>query len=251
MKKITFYTEIAYFAGLFFLAFGTAMTAYGGFGMSMVVAPAYILHKFVEQFLNFFNFAMAEYIFQAILLIVLMIALRKAKWSYILSFGSVLLYGLFLSFSQMLAEIFLPQNFTLQIIMYVLGVIIICMSVALLFATYIPLEAYEMFVKEMSAKLKKPISTVKIFYDCASLVLAIILCTILFTPFKAGSFFDIISVYMFYGIGIGTIICAFLNGILIGIFQKLYSKIFIFKDALKLRKYFEETPNNNEIKESE
>ena len=41
-KKLGFYTEIAYFLGLFLLAFGTAMTVYGGFGMSMVVAPAFI-----------------------------------------------------------------------------------------------------------------------------------------------------------------------------------------------------------------
>ena len=240
-KKLTFYTEIAYFVGLFLLAFGTAMTEYGGFGMSMVVEPAYILHKFLIQFWSFFKFAMAEYIFQAFLLVLLMVILRKAKWSYILSFGSVILYGLFLSLSEILIAKLLPQNLILQIIMYVLGVVIICIAVAMLFATYIPLEAYEMFVKEISTKLKKPSPKVKIFYDCASLVVAIILCTVLFTPFKADSFFSALNVYMSYGIGIGTIVCAFLNGILIGLFQKLYSKIFNFEDKFKLRKYFEES----------
>ena len=38
MKKPVFYTEAAYFIGLFLLALGTALTAYGGFGISMVVA---------------------------------------------------------------------------------------------------------------------------------------------------------------------------------------------------------------------
>ena len=243
MKKLTFYTEIAYFVGLFFLAFGTALTVYGGFGMSMVVAPAYILHRFIEQFWSLFNFAMAEYIFQAILLIILMIALKKAKWSYILSFGSVLLYGFFLSFSQMLTDKFLPSesNFELRIIMYALGILIICMSVALLFTTYIPLEAYEMFVKELSAKLHKPIPKVKIFYDCTSLLVAIILCTIFFNPFNRGGYSDIISGFMMYGIGNGTVLCAFINGPIIGLFQKLYNKIFNFEDKFKLRKYFEAT----------
>ena len=257
-KKLTFYTEIAYLIGLFFLAFGTALTVYGGFGMSMVVAPAYIIHKFVEQFWSPFSFAMAEYIFQAILLILLMIIIRKAKWSYILSFGSVLLYGFFLSFSQMLTQKLLPQSSaTLQIIMYVLGIIIICMSVALLFTTYIPLEAYEMFVKEISAKLHVPIPKVKIFYDCASLLVAMILCTIFFNPFSHGGYSDIVSGFMAYGIGNGTVACAFINGPIIGLFQKLYSKIFNFEDAFKLRKYFEDTnqintnTENNEIKESE
>lgn len=240
-KKLGFYTEIAYFLGLFLLAFGTAMTVYGGFGMSMVVAPAFILHKFLSQFSDFFSFAVAEYIFQAILLATLMLILRKAKWSYILSFGSVLLYGLFLSLSQLLIDNLLPKNFILQIIIYILGVVIICAAVAMLFSTYIPLEAYEMFVKELSAKLKQPIPKVKIFYDCASLGLAIILCIIFLSPFKANGFFDVINNFMEAQIGIGTVVCAFLNGVLIGLFQKLYSKIFNFKDKFKLRKYFEES----------
>ena len=43
MKKPVFYTELAYILGLVLLALGTALTVYGNFGVSMVVAPAYIL----------------------------------------------------------------------------------------------------------------------------------------------------------------------------------------------------------------
>ena len=240
MKKITFYTEIAYFVGLFFLAFGTVLTVYGGFGMSMVVAPAYIFHLFVSQFLPFFSFGMAEYTLQAILLVLLMIILRKAKWSYLLSFGAAILYGFSLDLSMKLTA-FLPVTLPLQIVTYIVGVIIICSSVALLFTAYLPPEAYEMFVKEFSAKFKKPIPKVKIIYDCASLALAIILCIIFFNPFKNGDFISILNSFMSYGIGIGTVLCAFINGPIIGLFQKLYNKIFNFKDALKLRKYFEES----------
>lgn len=239
MKKLTFYTEIAYFIGLFFLAFGTALTVFGGFGMSMVVAPAYILHLFVSQFLPFFSFGMAEYTLQAILLILLTLILRKAKWSFLLSFGAAVLYGLSLDLSLKLTSL-LPVSLPVQIIAYVLGTVIICSSVALLFTAYLPPEAYEMFVKEFSAKFKKPIPTVKIIYDCTSLLAAIILCIIFFNPFKNGGFTDIISGFMACGIGIGTVLCAFINGFIIGFFQKIYNKIFKFSDALKLRKYFEE-----------
>ena len=239
-KKLGFYTEIAFFLGLAILAFGTALTAYGEFGMSMVVAPAYILHLFVSQFFSWFSFGMAEYTLQAIILIVLIIIMRKAKWSYLLSFGSAVLYGLILDLSTRLTNLF-PKILGLQITMYVVGVIIICASIALLFEAYFPPEAYEMFVKEFSSKFKKPIHKVKIIYDCASLVVAIILCIVLLSPFKANGFFDVINNFMASGIGIGTVVCAFLNGILIGLFQKLYSKIFNFKDKFKLRKYFEES----------
>ena len=246
MKKITFYTEIAYFIGLFFLAFGTALTTYGGFGMSMVVAPAYILHLFVSQFLPFISFGMAEYTLQAIILITLMIILRKAKWSYLLSFVAAVLYGLSLDLSMKITAFLPANNLPLQITIYLVGVIVICSSIALLFTAYLPPEAYEMFVKEFSAKFNAPIPTVKVIYDCASLVVAILLCTVLFMPFKEGNIMAILNSFMAHGIGIGTVACAFINGLIIGLFQKFYNIIFNFKDGLNLRKYFEEAVETTE-----
>ena len=61
MKKRLFYTEAAYAVGTLLLALGTALTAYGGFGISMVVAPAYLLHLKLVQLLPFFSFGVAEY----------------------------------------------------------------------------------------------------------------------------------------------------------------------------------------------
>ena len=243
-KKIVFYTEIAYFLGLFLLAFGTALTTYGGFGISMVVAPAYILHKFMEQFFSWFSFAVAEYVLQAIILVITMIVMRKAKWTYPLSFVAAILYGIVLDLSMKLTALF-PTPLALRIIVYIIGIIICCLSIALLFSTYFPPEAYEMFVKELSAKIKRPTHTIKIFYDCGSLVVAILLCIVLLSPFKADSFMGVINNFMQNGIGIGTIICAFIYGIIIGIFQKIYRKIFIFIDRFPLRKYFEEREENN------
>ena len=43
----------------------------------------------------------------------------------------------------------------------------------------------------------------------------------------------------FEGVKIGTVLCAFLNGWLIGIFSRLMEKRFAYRDALKLRRYFE------------
>lgn len=239
-KKLVLYTEITYFLGLFLLAFGTALTAYGGFGISMVVAPAYILHQFMVQFFDWFSFAVAEYVLQAIILIITAIILRKAKWSYLLSFVAAILYGLVLDASMKLTALF-PTFLALRITVYVIGIIVCCLAIALLFSTYFPPEAYEMFVKEIATKFKKPMHKVKIFYDCASLVLAIILCSVLLSPFKAGGFIDVINKFMEYGIGIGTVLCAFIYGFIIGLFQKLYSKIFDFKDKFAWRKYFEES----------
>ena len=105
MKKTVFYTELAFFVGLALLAFGTALTAYGDVGISMVVAPAFILHLYVSQFLPWFTFGVAEYVLQAVVLLTLILVLRKVKWTYFLSFGATLLYGFALDASMKLTAL--------------------------------------------------------------------------------------------------------------------------------------------------
>ena len=82
VKKRVFYTELAYVLGLLALAVGTALMERADFGVSMVVAPAYLLHLKLSEFWPFFTFGMAEYTFQAVLVLVTMLLLRRAKLSY-------------------------------------------------------------------------------------------------------------------------------------------------------------------------
>ena len=81
-----FYTELAYVIGLTALAFGTALMERADFGMSMVVAPAYLIYLKVSSTLSWFTFGMAEYCFQAFLIIVLAVVLRRFRRKYLFSF---------------------------------------------------------------------------------------------------------------------------------------------------------------------
>ena len=226
MKKTTFYTELAFFAGIALLAFGTALTAYGNIGISMVVAPAFILHLYLSQFLPWFSFGVAEYILQAIVLLVLVLVLGKGKWMYLLSFCVTILYGFALDASMMVTAL-LPENMYLQIAAYIVGAVICCSALALLFSSYFPPEAYELFSKELAAKFHKPVHKVVNVYNLCSLLLSVILSFALFGGIK--------------GIGIDTVVCAFAYGFIINFFQKTYEKHFCFEDKLPWRKYFEES----------
>ena len=66
--KRIFYSELAYFIGIFVLALGTAFMEKADFGISMVVAPAYLIYLKVSEYVPFFSFGMSEYVFQAFLL---------------------------------------------------------------------------------------------------------------------------------------------------------------------------------------
>ena len=69
--------------GIILLALGTAFSEKADFGMSMVVAPAYLIHLKVSQYLPFFSFGMSEDVFQTLILIALAIVMRKVKKGYI------------------------------------------------------------------------------------------------------------------------------------------------------------------------
>ena len=228
MKKLKFYTEVAYVIGLLLLALGTAMTAYGDLGISMVVAPAYILHLYLSPIIPFFSFGVAEYALQAIVLLITALILRKIKLAYLLSFCATVLYGIALDGAMTLIS-YMPQSLVLQIIMYILGVIVCSAAIALLFYSYLPPEAYELFVKEISLKFKKPLHRIKIIYDIGSLALSVVMSLIFFGTLK--------------GIGVGTVVCAFIYGFIIRLFQALYAKLFTLEDKFKWRSFFEKTDN--------
>ena len=93
MKKKVFYTEMAYVLGIVILALGTALMEKANFGMSMVVAPAYLLHVKISQTLPFFSFGMAEYTLQAVIIVLLALVMRRFKLSYLFSFCTAVIYG--------------------------------------------------------------------------------------------------------------------------------------------------------------
>ena len=226
MKKRTFYCEAAYALGIAFLAIGTAMMEKADFGMSMVVAPAYLLHLKISETFAFFSFGMAEYMFQALLILALMLIRRKAKKAYLYSFATAVVYGLALD-TAIAAMSMLPVSMALRAVYYAAGMVVCSAGVACLFETYITPEAYELFVKEIAGMTGRPITRVKTAYDCTSCAAAVALSFVFF------------GFGRFEGVKLGTIFCALINGRLIGRISAWMKARYAFEDGLKLRRYFE------------
>lgn len=227
MKKKVFYTELAYVFALVIMAFGAAFTEKADFGMSMIVAPAYIIHLKLSQLLPWFSFGVSEYVFQGLLIVLTAVLMKRFKLSYLFSFVTAVLYGTLLD-GAMHAIAGLPADlFWLRVLWYVLGILLCAFSVALFFRTYIAPEAYELIVKELPTKFNVSITKAKTAYDITSMFLAIVLS---FAFFGFG---------VFKGVRWGTVICAAVNSFLINRFSKLLEKFFEFKDKFKLKKYFQ------------
>ena len=224
--KRIFPSELAYLIGIVVLAFGSAFMEKADFGMSMVVAPAYLLHLKISQYLPFYTFGTSEYVLQIFVLIALGLVMGKFKKGYLFSFVTAVFYGIILDLS-IKAVAFLPLTGIIsRVIYYIIGVGCCAVGISLLFHTYIPPEAYDLFVKELAAKTGKDINKVKTIYDICSCTVGVILSFMFFGFGK------------FVGVKGGTILCALINGWLIAQCSKFFESVFDFQDKLPYRNFF-------------
>ena len=225
-KKV-FSTELAYVLGILILAMGTAFMEAADFGVSMVVAPAYILHLKISEYLSFFSFGMAEYTLQAVLILLTAIIMRRFRLSYLFSFVTAVLYGFVLVGCIFLVGFIPHEPIAVRILLYFAGMLSSSVGVSLFFHTYISPEAYELFVKEVSGRFCVNIHKFKTGYDCVSCLVSVALSFIFF------------GLWHFEGVKAGTVLCALVNGFVIGRCTRFFEHFWRFEDKLPFRAFFE------------
>ena len=227
-KKITCPSEVVYFVAIALLSLAVAILTAANFGVSMIVAPAYLFSLKT----GVLTFGQSEYVIQAVLFIVFCIAMKGFKPIYLSSFVTCLLYGAVLDLWRKIPlfnpDVTAPGSMPMwqRIIMFIVGVLLTSLSVALFFKTYLYPQVYDFFVKGVSGKYNIKLSKFKTCFDLTCLAVSVIMTF---------AFFGKIT-----GIGWGTLVMALINGALIGMFDKLYDRIFEFKPIIKkLAKLFE------------
>ena len=218
MKKLKLPSEIAYLLAVIILAFSVAMLSAVDFGLSMIVAPAYVL----SQKFTFLTFGQAEYVIQGVLFILFCIIMRKFKPVYLVAFLSCLFYGAVLDLWRVIIPAFNPSvtlpgsmHIAVRIILFIVGEILTGFSVALFFKVYIFPQVTDFFVMGITAKYNVKLSKFKTIYDLSYLAVALILSLVFFGGLV--------------GISFGTIILALTNGTIIGFFSRLIDKCFEIK----------------------
>lgn len=226
MQKKKFSTELAWLIGIIVLALGVVFMERADFGMSMVVAPAYILYLKLSEVFPFVTFGMMEYVLQAILLLGMTVILRKWRFVWLFSFVTAVLYGLILDGERWLLLDVLSDALWCRALWFVCGLVCCSVAISLLFQAYFMPEVYELLVKVLAEERKAPVSRVKTIYDCISCAVSVVLS------------FCFFGLWQFRGVNWGTVVCALVNGILIGGITKLLERRFVFVDALPLRGFF-------------
>lgn len=226
--KTVLCSEAVYLTATVLLALAVAMLTAADFGISMVVAPAYLLSLKT----GFLTFGQAEYVIQAGLFIVFCIVMGKFKPAFLSSFVSCLIYGAVLDLWRRV-PLFDPEKTApgsmavwLRAVMFASGVVLTALSIAMFYKTYLYPQVYDFFVKGVGLKFGIKTAVFKTGFDIACLVAAVVMSLVFFGKLEAISW--------------GTFIMALINGSIIGFFCNIIDKYFELKPAFKgLARHFE------------
>ena len=234
-KPIRRFGEVAYIIGVVVCALGVSISARSGLGVSAIVAPAYILSAYLEPIIPFFTFGNTEYVLQAVLLIVLALFMKRITLSYPLSLITAVIYGLILDLFRSFIGTTPVEETYLKVIYMISGAFITQIAIAFVLRTYLPQEAYDFAVKEISVVKKVNVNKVKWIYDISSLVVSIALMFIFFGKFD------------FSLIGIGTLLIGAVNAPVIGLLGKFLDRYIDFSPLFPgfAKKIFKVGAENN------
>lgn len=211
MKPLRLSSELIYIAALAMMAFAVSLTAAADFGVSMIVAPAYILSLKIP----FLTFGQAEYLVQGILFVALCVTMRRFRPLYLVSFATGVLYGVILD-AWRLIPFLSPETvgtapMPVRIVFLIAGMVLTSLSVALLFHVYIYPQVYDFFVKGVAARYQLNRTRFKQGFDASCLIVSVGMSLLLFGAFN--------------GIGWGTLLMTACNGVIIGFFDRLIGRI--------------------------
>lgn len=215
MRKIGKMNEAAWMLGIILCALGVALCTKAGFGLSMIAAPTYIIHVKMTSFFSWYTQGTSEYLFQGAMLVAMCFAVRRFRLRYLLSFVTAILSGLAIDgWLFVLSGNGTYDAMACRIIAFILGELITTLAVAFFFRTRMPLQMYELFVKEIAKRYNFSVNKVKLIYDICALCLSVALALLLNKSLQ--------------GVGVGTIIITAVNAPLISLFGKILDKFFDF-----------------------
>lgn len=199
---------ILFIVSLFFAAMGVAVTKHGGLGVSPISSVANILsYKF-----TFLSLGMWLIIWNCVLILgQILILRRKFKLIQLLQVPLSFIFGYFTDFGMWCVS-FIPANsYIIRLSLVICGIIILGFGISLSVIANVIMNSGEAFVKTVSDKFQKNFGNIKIGFDILCVTISIILSLLLFSGNVVGT-------------REGTIISAFLTGIIVKFFTRILDK---------------------------
>ncbi len=199
---------ILFIISLFFSAIGVAFTKHGELGVSPISSVANVMScKFTDMSLGTWLV-----IWNCILILGQIVILRrKFQLVQLLQIPLSFLFGWFTDLGMKFVSIIPANIYPVRLALVFIGIIILGFGISLSVIADVIMNSGEAFVKAIAGTINKNFGNIKIAFDIICVVLSIILSLI---------FFDMKII----GTREGTIISAFLTGIVVKFFANLFKK---------------------------
>lgn len=197
--------------GNLFCMLGVAFATKSDFGLSMIGAGPYILHVALRDALPWFTQGTAEYFYEAVILLLLCLILRRFNWRFLLTFAEAFIAGMVLDGWFLLLGGNGPyETMPLRILSFFLGLFICGLGIAFFFRTTWPLQAYDLAVVQIAERYGFKQDKVKLANDIVMLGISLLLSFALTRRLT--------------GIGIGTVITTIFNSSVIAAWGRLIDR---------------------------
>lgn len=208
-KLPLFRGELALAIAVAINSFGVVLMLYSGAGISAISSVPYAF----SETLPFFSLGTWTYLFQAALILTLMIMRRRFVLSYLFSFAVGFVFSELLDLHELWINA-LPAKLGWFIVYFVISYLLICLGIALSNRCKLPIVPTDLFPRELAQITKISYPKIKISFDAICLLVT------------AGMTFLFLG--HLKGIGIGTVLAALTMGKVIGIMGNWLDRHFIF-----------------------
>ena len=235
------------------MSLGVAICNRANLGVSMIAAPAFIIHDATSQVTSALSLGVIEYLVQGFIILLTCLIVKRFNWRYLLSFLTAVIYGYFIDMWMLIIGTEPFDALWMRWVMLIVGDVVTAVGVAFFFRTYLPVEAYELCVHEIVRVHKFNFHKVKWIFDFSCLGVSIILAVSLFGDVTT---FDWSTIYThsFHHIGLGTIVTTIISAPIINLSGKVIDVFFgeepLFKPFYKFL-HIEDKAKKRSIQETE
>ncbi len=204
------YGELALLLAVLTNSFGVVLMLYSGGGISAISSVPYAFSEVIPRL----TLGTWTYLFQAALILSLMILHRQFVLQYLFSFVVGFVFAQLLDLHELWIDV-LPDALALRILYFIISYLIICFGIALSNRCGLPIIPTDLFPRELARITGVSYPKIKIGFD--------VIC-LLVTAGMTGIFLGQLK-----GLGIGTVLAAFTMGKAVGIIGNGLDKKFYFR----------------------
>ena len=198
---------ILFFIGLTVAGIGVALSTRPGLGTSPITSLPY-----VTTFKIPWTLGMATIVINLFFILAQFIILKRSfGWKHIAQLPTLLIFGFFIDFGMWLTGFYIPESYFLRITEEVIGCLFLAVGIGFQLVANISLMPGDGFIRVVSEEYHISFGTVKICFDSAIVISAII--------------FSLCCFHNITGVREGTVIAAFLVGYFIKLQLKTMRKV--------------------------